>query len=73
MGQEYEGNDPVGFLGCECKHATERACLIIKPNGQEQWVPQSVIHDDSEVYKKGDEGKLVLMKWWVDKNGFDVK
>lgn len=31
------------------------------------WVPQSVIHDDSEVFKKGDEGKLVVMMSWAEK------
>lgn len=31
------------------------------------WVPKSVIHDDSEVYEKGGEGKLVVKTWWAQK------
>lgn len=31
------------------------------------YVPKSVIHDDSEVYAKGHEGKLVVKNWWANK------
>lgn len=31
------------------------------------WVPISVVHDDSEVYGLGHEGRLVVEHWWGDK------
>lgn len=41
---------------------TEKAllCLI---DGEEIWIPQSQVDDDSEVWAGGDEGKLVISKW----------
>lgn len=39
--------------------------VLVAIDGEERWVPQSVIHDDSEVWRKGDEGVLVLCEWWV--------
>lgn len=33
-------------------------------------VPKSVIHDDSEVWKKGQEGKLVVQLWFAVKEGW---
>jgi len=35
------------------------------------WVPKSVLHDDSEVYGKGHEGKLVVQRWFGEKEGWD--
>lgn len=32
-------------------------------NGKPIWIPQSQIHDDSEVYKKGTSGKLIVTQW----------
>jgi len=29
----------------------------------EMWIPQTQIHDDSEVYREGDVGKLVITRW----------
>jgi hypothetical protein len=54
------------------------ALLIKLPEGKkikgqsEVWVPHSVIHDDSEVYdaKGNNEGKLVVQRWWADKQGW---
>jgi len=32
-------------------------------------VPQSQIHEDSEVWKRGDEGTLVVTQWWAEQRG----
>lgn len=42
-------------------------CLIA---GNEVWVPQSQITDDSEVYQSGDEGKLVVTRWIAEQKGW---
>ena len=34
------------------------------------WVPQSQIHEDSEVWKEGDEGELVVSGWYARKEGW---
>jgi len=48
--------------------ATDKAllCLI---DGEEVWVPQSQIDDDSEVWRAGDEGHLVVSSWWAQERG----
>jgi hypothetical protein len=38
--------------------------------GKKFWIPQSVIHDDSEVYKAGTEGSLVVKYWFAEKEGW---
>ena len=35
-------------------------CMI---EGKEVWIPKSQISDDSEVFKKGDAGTLVIPEW----------
>jgi hypothetical protein len=36
---------------------------------RELWIPQSQVHDDSEVYAKGHTGKLVISMWLAEKEG----
>ena len=36
----------------------------------EHWIPQSVIHDDSEIWRHGDKGSLTLKVWWARKQGW---
>jgi hypothetical protein len=43
--------------------------LLVVIDGDEVWVPKSVIHDDSEVYQGGDTGTLMVKSWWAAKNG----
>lgn len=64
-------NDPEDVVVAEvaCTHATERALLCVV-DGREVWVPQSVVTDDSEVYRKGDVGKLCVKGWFAAKQGW---
>lgn len=43
--------------------------LLVKLGEKEKWIPVSCIHDDSEVYRAGDEGLLVLKKWFAEREG----
>jgi hypothetical protein len=52
----------------KCSSDTEKALLVVI-DGKNIWVPKSVVHDDSEVYKVGDEGELLVKRWWAEKNG----
>jgi hypothetical protein len=49
---------------------TDKA-LLVEIDGDEKWVPKSVIHDNSEVWKKGDEGTIVVEGWWGRAEGWD--
>lgn len=51
---------------------TDKALLCTDHGGWEQWVPKSQIHDDSEVYKKGQEGDLIVKSWWAEQNGIEL-
>lgn len=42
--------------------STEKA-LLVQIDGEEHWIPHSQIDDDSEVYKAGDAGELVISEW----------
>jgi len=58
------------FPNCRVVTATEKA-LLVEIEGEEEWVPKSVIHDDSEVFDDDEnaEGMLVLEEWWAEKAG----
>jgi hypothetical protein len=58
---------PVTFDNCKARYDSGKALLVEIPEigDAPQWVPHSQIHDDSEVYRKGDEGKLVVSEWFA--------
>jgi hypothetical protein len=39
---------------------------MLGEDGEQVWIPKSQIHDDSEVYKRGTEGVLVISEWIVE-------
>lgn len=43
--------------------ATDKAIRVRVDGGREVWVPQSQVHDNSEVWKLGDKGTLVVPEW----------
>lgn len=53
----------------EREASSGKALLIRLASGATHWIPKSVIHDDSEVYQEGHEGRLVLAGWFADKEG----
>jgi len=67
--EEYE---PVAIQGCKG--------IVVSKNGKnllcscdswdkDEWIARSVIHDDSEVYKEGTKGTLILPRWYANKLG----
>ena len=65
-----EGQDPHDCGEVECIKETAKAILLKPTDGSEQyWVPKAVVHDDSEVYEEGQEGRLVVKAWWAEKEG----
>lgn len=61
-------SEKVEFHDVEVKHETDKA-LLVDIEGEEVWIPKSVIDDDSEVYKSGTEGTLIIPEWFSKKNG----
>jgi hypothetical protein len=57
-----EHNELVEIDDCVCSIATSKAILVVR-EGEEVWVPTSQIHADSEVYKPGTAGILVIPRW----------
>jgi hypothetical protein len=50
---------------------SDKAILVkMDESGTECWIPKSQIHEDSEVYKDGTTGELVVSQWLAEKNGW---
>jgi len=47
---------------------TEKA-LLCGVDGREVWIPKTQIHEDSEVWKTGDKGHLVIPTWLAEEKG----
>jgi hypothetical protein len=58
----------VEFDGVEVVRETEKAILVMIDD-KEVWLPKTQIHDDSEVYKAGTSGKLVITEWIATAKG----
>lgn len=70
--QRDDDREPVEIEGVVAEHETALALLCVLPVGkgqEEKWIPKSQITDDSEVYEKGDEGKLIITGWYAEKEG----
>jgi len=52
-----------------CVGETDNA-LRVEFDGEQVWVPKSVVDDDSEVFERGHTGNLVVAEWWADKHGW---
>ena len=48
------------------KRETKEA-ILIEVDEEEYWIPKSQIHDDSEVYRDGDEGDIIISEWIASK------
>lgn len=60
--------DKVRIEGVECLRDSPKA-ILCRIDGEEKWIPQSQVDDDSEVYKAGDEGTLVVSAWLAEQKG----
>ena len=67
---DVEEHDPqnVAVPDVRCIAETDRALLVVV-DGEEMWMPQGQVHEDSEVYEKGGEGTLIISKWIAGRKG----
>ena len=68
MGRD-ETHGMVWECEAECDKETQQAIHVVLETGDAWWIPKSVVHDDSEVFEFGGEGKLVLHYWWAERSG----
>ncbi len=61
-----DDNELVAVEDCRCIQATAKAILIVHGDGDDVWIPQSQIHDDSEVYKPNTDGTLIIPRWLAE-------
>lgn len=48
-----------------------KALLVSAPDFlEDEWIPHSQIHNDSEVYKPGTTGVLIVSDWFAEKKGW---
>jgi hypothetical protein len=52
-----------------CDVQRPRALRVTFADRTVRWLPQSVVHADSEVYAEGHVGNVVVEEWWADKEG----
>jgi len=52
----------VEFENVVCTASTAQAILVLV-EGRKVWIPQSQIHDDSEVYGVDHRGTLIVSEW----------
>ena len=49
---------------------TDKALLVEDDDGDQIWVPKSQLTEDSEVWKTGQDGDLVVTKWFAEQHGW---
>lgn len=61
-------DEVVSFDDVTVKAETDKAILCVIED-KEHWIPLSQIDEDSEVYAKDTEGKLVITEWLAKTKG----
>lgn len=52
---------------------TEKALkVVLEDLHQHCWIPKSQIHDDSEIWRNGQSGVVVVSRWMADQNGWET-
>jgi len=50
---------------------TGKAILVEAPDFDEpEWIPQSMVHSDSEIWKEDEEGTLIIKGHWAEAKGW---
>ena len=50
-----------------CGKETAKAILAVFEDGTSKWIPKSCVLEDSEVYKQGSSGTLIVAQWFAEK------
>lgn len=52
---------------CAVLAESEKGLLVVFDDGEQEWIPKSHVHDDSEICQQGDFGKLAITKWIAER------
>jgi len=72
--RDESSDDSVAFHDVRVVRASAKA-LLVEIDGGQHWIPNSQVHDDSEIYLdadcevQGSPGKLVLKRWICEQKG----
>ena len=67
-------DDIETFGGCAAERESNNGkSLLVRLSGAAvpRWIPKKVIHADSEVFEPGHKGKLVVARWFAEKEGLE--
>jgi len=59
----------LGAAVCTCDSG-KAIKVLVEDLGYEVWIPQSQVHEDSEVYALGDEGDIIVSEWFARERGW---
>lgn len=64
-----EDIDTYKVISARVLEEREKAIRVSAPEFDgPKWIPKSLIHDDSEVWKEGQRGDLVVPEWFAEKS-----
>ena len=65
-------NDKVSLGRAVISKQTAKALYVVTEEHGSFWIPQSVIHDNSDVWdeEKGPMGELIIKSWYAREKGF---
>lgn len=64
-------NEPISVGYAEViREAPSGKALLVLLDGEEIWIPKWAIHDDSEVWKDGQDGELIVKYRFADVMGW---
>jgi len=70
----HDADDTFEFDSVICIKDSHLACCIKDlDTGETFWVPKSCIHEDSEVFEYPQRGKLIVLAWLAEKEGWTGK
>lgn len=64
--EDSDGN--AVLHGAYVKAETDRA-ILVEVDCEDVWVPKSQVHENSDDLHQGDEGRLVVRRWFAEKEG----
>jgi hypothetical protein len=63
--------DTFAIEDAVCVAETDKAIRVTAPIfDAPQWIPKSVVHDNSEVWKLDQTGTLIVREWFAEKQGW---
>jgi hypothetical protein len=64
-----DGDEPVEIEIEEPAFANTGRAVLVRYQGEEMWIPFSEIDPASDVWKKGDTGKMIIPRWLARNKG----